>query len=89
MLEEPDRPWVLKLEFQMRNEARHEHEIERGITHDLIGDMDVTAPRVPCFGNVGHRYQSPAGLHGAYKPVELCQGQQPATRATSLRDWFT
>jgi hypothetical protein len=37
---------LLPVELQVRDEARHEHEIERPLARHLVGDVDVAALRV-------------------------------------------
>ena len=50
---EPD---LAPVEVDVRNETRHDHEIDRAIAEDLVGDVDVAAEGVSGFGDgSGHR----------------------------------
>ena len=46
LVEEARDPRVRPLQVQVRDEARHEHEVERTVADDLVGDVDLTALRV-------------------------------------------
>ena len=46
LVEEPGDARVGPLQVQVRDEARHEHEVERPVADDLISDVDVAALRV-------------------------------------------
>jgi hypothetical protein len=51
-VEEAGDPRVSPLQVQVRDEARHEDEVERPIADDLVRDVDLTALRV--VGVWGH-----------------------------------
>ena len=46
-LEEVSVRRVLPVDLEMREEARDEYEVEGAFTGDLVGDVDLAAPRVP------------------------------------------
>ena len=46
-LEELRRARILPIELEMRDESRHEHDVDRPASSDFERDVDVTTPRVP------------------------------------------
>ena len=54
-VEETRRASLLPVELQMRDKAGDEHEIERALADHLVGDVHVTAPRIPNLGTLHSR----------------------------------
>ena len=49
LLEETRDARVRPLQVEVRDETRHEDEVERTVAHDLKGDVDLPATRVTCL----------------------------------------
>jgi hypothetical protein len=37
----------LPVDLDVREERRHNHDVERGLAHRLVGDLQITTPRIP------------------------------------------
>ena len=57
-------PRVLPLQLQVRDEARHEHEVDRPVADDLVGDVDVAALRVAGLRRHRHMHDIRSGRSG-------------------------
>ena len=83
LLKETRDPRIRPLKVQVRDEARHEHKVDRTVADDLIRDADLAAARVMCLGGSSHpsllRY---AHLGQAEWPPSL--PPQPSTLQSAL-----
>ncbi len=80
-------PRVLASDLEVREEPRDENEVERPVAGDLVGDVDLTATRIPDRG--AHRAQdrtsAAAGPSGSARRGRGSRGRNPLPRIPALR----
>ena len=74
-------PRLLPLQVQVRHEARHEHQVDRPVADDLVGDVSVAALRVV---RLGRRHA--AGPPGASLSLRVWKERDPTGRTDKYRN---